>query len=212
MTINTTTELANISRRALMLGLAAGTFVLTVRVPLPALAQEKKYGGEAMAGELKDDPRVFLSIADDGKVTVLCNRAEMGQGVRTSWAIVVADELEADLARVKVQQAPGDETRFGNQNTDGSRSMRHHFEPLRRISAAARQMIEEEAAARWGVSVREVKAENHEVVHRASGRRLGFGALATGAAARPIPPREILAFKNSGPIPLHRSREHFADR
>jgi isoquinoline 1-oxidoreductase beta subunit len=193
--MNATTQLTNVSRRALLLGLAAGTLVLTVRVPLPALAKEKKYGGAAMKGGLKDNPHIFLSIADDGTVTLLCNRAEMGQGVRTSWAMVVADELEADLARVKVLQAPGDEARFGNQNTDGSRSMRHHFEPLRRIGAAARQMIEEEAAARWGVPVREVKAENHEVVQGSSGRRLGFGALANGAAVRPVPPREALVFK-----------------
>jgi isoquinoline 1-oxidoreductase subunit beta len=185
----------NVSRRAFLRGLAAGTFVLAVRVSAPAFGQEKKYGGEAMSGGLRDDPRIFLSIDDDGTVTLLCNRAEMGQGVRTSWAIVVADELEGDLTRVKVVQAPGDEARYGNQNTDGSRSMRHHFEPLRRISAAARQMLEEEAAARWGVAVAAVKAVNHEVVHPASGRRLGFGALARGAAARPVPTREALVFK-----------------
>ena len=179
-----TAELTNFSRRALLLGLAAGTFVLVVRMSLPPLAHG-----------LKDDPRIFLSIADDGTVTLLCNRAEMGQGVRTSWAMVVADELEADLARFRVLQALGNEARYGNQNTDGSRSMRHHFEPLRRIGAAARQMIEEEAAARWRVPVPEVKADNHEVVHRASGRRLGFGALARGAAARPVPAREALVFK-----------------
>lgn len=149
-----------------------------------------------MSNGLKDDPRIFLSIADDGTVSLLCNRAEMGQGVRTSWAMVVADELEADLARVKVLQAPGNEVRYGNQDTDCSRSMRQHFEPLRRIGAAARQMLEEEAAARWGVPATEVNAVNHEVVNRTSGRRLGFGALARGAAARPVPPREALVFKS----------------
>jgi isoquinoline 1-oxidoreductase beta subunit len=131
----------------------------------------------------------------DGTVSLLCHRAEMGQGIRTSWGMVAADELEADLARVKVLQAPGDQARFGNQNTDGSRSMRHHFEPLRRIAAAARQMLEQEAAARWNVAVTEVKAENHGIVHGASGRRLDFGALAAGAAARPVPARESLVFK-----------------
>lgn len=191
-------EVTNLSRRAFLRGLAAGTFVLAVPISLPAFAQDRRYGGEAMGGGLKDDPRIFLSIADDGTVSLLCNRAEMGQGVRASWAIVVADELEADLARVKVQQAPGDEARYGNQNTDGSRSTRHHFEPLRRIGAAARRMLEDEAAARWGVPVKEVKAGNHEVVHGASGRRLGFGALARGAAARPVPVREALVFKTPG--------------
>jgi isoquinoline 1-oxidoreductase beta subunit len=189
-------ELQNVSRRGFLRGLAAGAFVLAARVSPPAFGQEKKYGGEAMSGGLKDDPRIFLSIGEDGTVTLLCNRAEMGQGVRTSWAMVAADELEADLARVKVEQAPGNEARYGNQNTDGSRSMRHHFQPLRRIGAAARRMLEEEAAARWDVPVSQVKAENHGVVHAPSGRRLGFGALARGAAARPVPAPEALALKS----------------
>lgn len=184
----------NASRRAFMLGMTAGAFILAARLT-PAVAQERIYGGDAMPGGLKDDPRVFLSIAEDGSVSLLCNRAEMGQGVRTSWAMVVADELEADLARVRVLQAPGDQARYGNQNTDGSRSMRHHFGPLRRIGAAARRMLQEEAAERWSVSVSDVYAQNHEIIHRATGRRLGFGALAAGAAARPVPAREALSFK-----------------
>jgi isoquinoline 1-oxidoreductase beta subunit len=183
----------NLSRRAVLLGLTAGSLVLGLR--LPALAQTKKFGGDAMPQGLKDDPRIFISIADDGKVTLLCNRAEMGQGVRTSWAMVVADELEADMARVTVLQAPGDEARYGNQNTDGSRSMRHHFEPLRRIGAAARRMLEEEAASRLGVPIAEVAAVNHEVVHRASGRKLPFGDLARNAAQRAVPDRALLSFK-----------------
>ncbi len=192
-----TMQVANVARRSVLLGLAAGSFVLSVRLPSPAQAQEKKFGGDGMPGGLKDDPRLFLSIAEDGTVTLLCIRAEMGQGVRTSFGMVVADELEADLGRMKVLQAPGDQTRFGNQDTDGSRSMRHHFEPLRRIAAAARQMLEQEAAARWSVPVTEVKAENNGIVHAGSGKRLDFGALAKGAAARPVPPQDKLVFKGA---------------
>lgn len=184
----------SLSRRGFLRGLAAGSFVLATGIR-PARAQETKYGAEAMSGGLKDDPRIFLAIADDGTVSLLCHRAEMGQGVRTSWAMVVADELEAELARVRVLQAPGDEARFGNQNTDGSRSMRHHFQALRRIGAAARQMLEQEAAARWKVTVAEVRAERHEVVHAASGRRIGFGELARAAALRPVPAADALVFK-----------------
>ncbi|MEW6688640.1 MAG: molybdopterin cofactor-binding domain-containing protein [Pseudomonadota bacterium] len=188
-------EVTNVSRRGFLRGLTAGAFLLSVRISPSAFAQEKKYAGEGMPGGLKDDPRIFLSIADDGTVNLLCNRAEMGQGIRTSWAMVVADELEADLARVKVLQAPGDQARYGNQNTDGSRSMRHHFTALRRIGAAARRMLEEEAAALWGAPIAEIKADNHEVLHTASGRRLGFGALARGAANRQVPAREALVLK-----------------
>jgi isoquinoline 1-oxidoreductase beta subunit len=192
----TVKALENVSRRSVLLGAAAGSLVLALRFAVPAEAQETKYGAEAMSGGVKDDPRVFLSIGEDGSVTLLCHRAEMGQGVRTSWAIVVADELEADIARVKVAQAPGDEARFGNQNTDGSRSMRHHFMPLRRIAVAARRMLEEEAASRWRVPVPDVAADNHEVVHRPTGRRLDFGVLARAAAARPVPASDSLVFKS----------------
>ena len=188
-----TPEITNVARRSVLLGLAAGSFVLSIR--LPAQAQEKKFGGEGMPGGVKDDPKLFLSVADDGTVNLLCIRAEMGQGIRTGFQTVIADELGADLNRVKVLQAPGNQAKFGNQDTDGSRSMRHHFLPLRRIAAATRQMLAEEAAAKWGVPVTEVKADNHGMVHGPSNRRLEFGALAKGAAARPVPPADKLVLK-----------------
>jgi len=162
MTMGRVSDLSNVSRRGFLIGTVSGALVLSARLP-QALAQTKLYGGDAMPGGLKDDPRIFLSIAEDGNVRLLCNRAEMGQGVRTSWAMVVADELEAELDRFIVDQAAGDQARYGNQKTDGSRSMRHHFMPLRRIGAAARQMLEAEAAARWNVPVADVVAERHEV-------------------------------------------------
>ena len=192
-----TPEITNVARRSVLLGLAAGSFVLSVRLSAPAQAQDKKFGGEGMPGGVKDDPKLFLSIADDGTVTLLCIRAEMGQGIRTGFQTVIADELGADLGRVKVMQAPGNQAKFGNQDTDGSRSMRHHFLPLRRIAAATRQMLAEEAAAKWGVPVTEVKADNHGMVHGPSNRRLEFGALAKGAAARPVPPADKLVLKLS---------------
>ena len=104
----------------------------------------------------------------------------MGQGVRTGMPMIVADELEADWKRVRVVQATGDEKRFGNQDTDGSRSTRHFFEPMRRCGAAARTMLEAAAAARWGVPVGEVEARNHEVVHAKTGRRAGYGVAGQG--------------------------------
>ncbi len=132
------------------------------------------------------DPRVFVAIASDGTVTIVAHRSEMGTGVRTSLPLVVAEELEADWSRVKVQQATGDEVKFGNQDTDGSRSTRHYLIPMRQIGASARMMLEAAAAKRWGVPASEVKAVNHEVVHStASGRRLGFGELAP-----PMPQRK----------------------
>ena len=116
----------------------------------------------------------------------------MGTGSRTSLPMIVADELEADWSRVQVVQAPGDEEKYGNQDTDGSRSMRHFIQPMRQCGAAARQMLEAGRGQAAGASpVGEVQAQNHEVVHKASGRKLGYGELAAGgqraadAAGRP---------------------------
>ena len=142
------------------------------------------------------DPRVFVAIASDGTVTIVAHRSEMGTGVRTSLPLIVAEEMEADWSRVKVQQAHGDEVKYGNQDTDGSRSTRHYLMPMRQIGASARAMLEAAAAKRWGVPATEVKAVNHEVVHSASGRRLGFGELAADAAKEPVPNVEGLKLKD----------------
>lgn len=192
----------NESRRGFVLGFGAGSFVLAFgggALARLAHAQEKKeapkYGGAGMANGLRDDPRLFVEIGADGTVGIFCIRSEMGQGVRTSVAMVVADELGADWARVQVKQAPGDEPKYGNQNTDGSRSLRQSFAALRRAGAAARAMLEAAAAAAWAVDVGEVKAGVHEVVHAKSGRKLGFGELAAKAAALPVPKADTLKLK-----------------
>lgn len=191
--------IANISRRGFLAGAGAGAFVLAVGLPVlarAAEAEQKAFGVDAMPHGWRDDPSVFIAIADDGTVTVTCHRSEMGQGVRTSIAMVVADELEADWSRVRAAQAPADEPRYGNQDTDGSRSLRHFYMPMRRAGAAARTMLEQAAAARWGVPVSEVRAENHAVLHQASGRSLGYGELAKEAAALPVPERDGVRLKD----------------
>ncbi|AMB87960.1 acylaldehyde oxidase [Pseudomonas agarici] len=190
--------LSNLSRRGFLKGVGAtGALVLAATWGLPeAFAEgEKKYGADGMPNGWIDDPKVYISIDADGSVTVICNRSEMGQGVRTSLSMVVADELEADWALVKVRQAPADEVRFGNQNTDGSRSMRHWYEPMRRCGAAARNMLEQAAAAQWSVPVGECQAQLHRVIHRPSGRELGYGALAAAAGALAVPARDSLKLK-----------------
>ena len=185
--------LANVSRRRFLQGMSLGGLVLTVGFQSDARAQEpKKYGADGMPNGWVDNPLAFVSIAENGTVTIVCHRSEMGQGVRTGMPMIVADELEADWKRVRVAQAPGDEKKFGNQDTDGSRSTRHFFEPMRRCGAAARAMLEAAAAERWKVPVSEVGAKNHEVVHRSTGRRLGYGALAKAAAGQPVPDRAKL--------------------
>ena len=191
--------LNNLSRRGFLQGVGAtGALVIAASWGLPeAFAADavKKYGGDAMPHGLIDDPKVYVSIATDGTVTVICNRSEMGQGVRTSLSLVVADELDADWAHVRVQQAPGDEVRYGNQDTDGSRSMRHWFEPMRRCGASARAMLEQAAADQWKVPLGECRAQLHKVIHQPSGRALGYGELAAAAGALAVPARDTLRLK-----------------
>ncbi len=157
--------------------------------------EPKKYGADAMPHGWQDDPKVFIAIAPDGTVTVTCHRSEMGQACAHSVALVVADELEADWSRVKVAQAWGDETRFGNQDTDGSRSLRHFFPHLRHAGAAARAMLVQAAAKQWGVPVAEVKAENSVLTHAKSKRTIGYGEIAAAAAELPVPARESVTLK-----------------
>lgn len=188
--------LPEISRRTLLQGSAGWVFSLALTAQGVVHAQEaQKYGADSMPGGTVDDPLVFVSIAADGTVTIIAHRAEMGTGVRTSLPMVVADELEARWDKVKIVQAEANEARYGNQNVDGSRSMRHFFGPMRRVGAAARQMLEAAAAARWGVPVAQVKAVQHEVIHTPSGKRLGYGELAADAAKQPVPQGEALRLK-----------------
>lgn len=196
-------SIINVSRRDFLKDLALSGLVLAAGFPALMRADEtlpspeaKKYGADAMPHGWVDDPLVFVAIADDNTVTIVCHRSEMGQGVRTSLPMVVADELDANWWHVKVQQAPGDEEKYGNQDTDGSRSMRHFFMPMRRVGAAARQMLATAAAAQWQVPVQEVMADLHRIVHPASGRSLTYGELAQAAAKLPVPAGETLKLKN----------------
>lgn len=188
--------LANASRRGFLAGASAGALVLAVGFPRNARGQDQKFGADAMPNGWRDDPRVFIAIDGEGIVTVTCHRSEMGQGVRTSIAMVVADELDADWGKVRVSQAWADEEHFGSQDTDGSRSLRHFFMPLRRAGAAARAMLEQAAAQRWSVPVAEVAASNHAVFHAATGRRLEYAELATAAAGLPVPAQSRVKLKD----------------
>jgi isoquinoline 1-oxidoreductase beta subunit len=193
---DTALEVINVSRRAFLGTVSAVGLMLAVGCsPRPSTTDQPKYGADSMPHGWVDNPLVFVAIAPDGTVTIVCHRSEMGQGVRTSLPMVVADELEADWQRVRVQQAPADEQRFGNQDTDGSRSVRHFFAPMRRCGAAARTMLEQAAATQWGVPIEEVGAVNHEVVHGPTNRRIGYGELATAASQLPVPKDDTLRLK-----------------
>ncbi|MGI9499875.1 MAG: molybdopterin cofactor-binding domain-containing protein, partial [Geminicoccaceae bacterium] len=123
----------NVSRRTFLKGTAAGSGLVVAMQLVPFNAAEAfetyDHGGHAMPNGVVNDPHIFVSIDPDGTVTIVTIRSEMGTGARTSLPMVIADEMEADWSRVKIVQAEGDEPKYGNQDTDGSRSMRHHIQP-----------------------------------------------------------------------------------
>ena len=186
-----------LDRRDFIKGIGAtGALILTANWSWSQDASEKKYGGAGMPGGTKEDPKLFIAINSDGTIDITCTRSEMGQGIRSSLALVVADELEADWQYCRVVQAVGDEAIYGNQNTDGSRSMRHWFMPMRRCGAAARTMLEQAAAANWNVPASEVNASLHEVNHAKSGRSIGYGDLAGKMASQAVPEMSSVALKS----------------
>lgn len=190
-------QIANVSRRLVLKGIvASGALVLGTSLLSRSAMSAWDTGAGKMPGGTVNDPHVYIAVDASGLVTIVTNRSEMGTGVRTSLPMVVADEMEADWARVHVAQAPGDEKTYGNQDTDGSRSVRHFIQPMRQCGAAMRMMLEQAAAARWGVDVAQVRAENHKVVHLASGNMLGYGELAKAASALPTPSVDNLKLKD----------------
>jgi isoquinoline 1-oxidoreductase beta subunit len=144
--------------------------------------------------EVTFSPSLFISLNGNGDVTLIAHRSEMGQGIRTSLPLVIADEMEADWSRVKVVQATGDE-KYGDQITDGSYSVRMFFTPMRKAGATIRLLLEQAAAKEWNVDASECKARNHEVVH-SSGKSLGFGYLAEKAAQLPVPNESSVMLKS----------------
>ena len=179
----------NISRRAFLKSAGiTGAFVLGANVvPNPIIgAVRAQTNGNVV------QPNLFVGIADDGTVTITCSRSEMGQGVRTGIPMILADELEADWRRVRIWQAPGDETKYDpagkdGQNTDGSRSTRHHFDIMRNLGAAGRYVLEQAAARKWGVDPSEVYAKDHRLYHTGSGESFDFGEVVDAAADIAVP-------------------------
>ncbi|MDB4994249.1 MAG: acylaldehyde oxidase [Myxococcaceae bacterium] len=176
-----------IPRRAFLagLGFAAGGLALGISQGVVHAAPEADPAIPA-PGTTGFRANAWVHVAPDGVVTIVCHRSEMGQGVRSSLHIVIADELGADLARVKLVQGTGDKA-YGDQNTDGSHSVRGHFDELRMLGATARTMLIEVAARQWGVTPAECTAKDHAVRHTRTKRTLDFGALATGAAKLKVP-------------------------
>jgi isoquinoline 1-oxidoreductase subunit beta len=181
--------IVNLSRRGfLKAGIAAGGgLLLGFRVPPSAREVEA-----ATAASKQATLNSWVRVAQDGTVTIIVGQSEMGQGIMTAIPMIIADELEAEWSKVRIEQAPadpayGDPQRGGQQSTNGSRSIRNLMPIWRRAGAAAREMLVGAAAKEWGVSSEECVAEQGTVRHRPSGKELTYGELAVKAAELPVP-------------------------
>jgi isoquinoline 1-oxidoreductase beta subunit len=182
------------TRRGFLKGAAAVGVGLVVDFRLePARAQTAPTAPAVLA------PNAFVRVAPDNTVTIVAKHLEMGQGVHTGLATLLAEELDADWSQIRVEAAPADAKRYNNlawgplisvQVTGGSNSIRNSWEQLRRAGATARAMLVAAAAQRWGVPAAEITVDRGVVAHAPSGRRATFGELAADAAKQ-APPRKV---------------------
>lgn len=186
--------ISNVSRRNFLQGaLAASAFVLGARFqPAALFADEMPHDTQVDDATLH--PNVFVGVDSDGTIWIIAHRSEMGTTSRTSLPLVLADEIDADWNHVKIEQAIGD-PRYGDQDTDGSHSIRSFFQTMRECGATARYMLIQAAAQQWGVPASECSTEPSQVVHSASGRRIGYGQLAAAAAKLPVPAKSDVKLK-----------------
>lgn len=164
--------MSGFSRRDFLtaLGLSTGGLVLTGSVTWAADEAPR-----ALA------PNVFVHIAEDGLVTIVCHRTEMGQGVRSTLPALIADELGADVSKIRVVQGDGDE-KFGDQNTDGSSSVRKRYQDLRVAGATARVLLSTVAAKKWGVDVSTLTTEDGFILHPPTKKKAPFAEFVLEAA------------------------------
>ena len=150
------------------------------------------FGRSEAADQADFTPNAFIRIGSDGKVVMTMPYVEMGQGTYTAIPMLIAEELEVNLAQVRLEHAPPNEKLYANpllgvQATGNSNAMRGAWKPLREAGATARMMLVAAAAQRWGVDQSTCRAQNGEVIHEPTGRRLRYGELAAAAAKMPVP-------------------------
>jgi isoquinoline 1-oxidoreductase beta subunit len=183
-----------LSRRVLLTGGLAGGFLLAFHLPLRALTpNEPVQPPDDTSGKFA--PNAFIRIDQAGNTTLVMPQVEMGQGVYTSIAMILAEELDADFAKVTLEHAPPNDKLYGNpvfglQVTGNSNSIRAFWKPLREAGASARAMLVQAAAQQWQVVPASCTTANSEVTHKESGRKLSYGALATAAGSQ-TPPKDV---------------------
>jgi isoquinoline 1-oxidoreductase beta subunit len=182
-------------RDFLRVGVTAGVG-LTLAFYLPGCGPAEKTAKATAAGGPAFEPNAFLRIGPGGSVTVISKHLEMGQGSYTGLATIVAEELDADWSKVRVEGAPADAKRYNNlqwgaaQGTGGSSSIANSWDQLRKAGATARAMLVAAAAADWSVPAGEITVENGVVRHSRSKREAGFGEL-VAKAAKVAAPAEV---------------------
>ncbi len=190
-----------VSRRTfLQAGVAAGGGLM-LTLSLPSLADARTEGaaradGGALAADGDTALTAYISIARDGTTTIMAKNPDMGQGVKTSLPMMIAEELDVAWSQVRTEYAPLDPKRYGAQFSGGSFSTPMNWEPLRRAGAAGRQMLVQAAARSWRVPVGECTTDRGTVHHAPSGRSLTYGALAARAARLPVPDLKTVALKD----------------
>ncbi|WP_299458492.1 molybdopterin cofactor-binding domain-containing protein [uncultured Microscilla sp.] len=157
---------------------AGGAFVLSFSMP---------WGNKLMAEPAKvHEMNAFLKIAKDGTITIMAKNPEIGQGVKTSLPMIIAEELCADWRKINVVQADLD-SKYGPQGAGGSTAINRHWKPLRKVGATAREMLLEAAAKKWGIDKKLCYAENGTIKNKKNRKKLSFGELAETAAQVPVP-------------------------
>ena len=183
----------NVSRRVFLT--AAGGLVLGLVLPEKDRLEAQAVGvppPNLFAPPPGGKPNAYIHIGTDESVTLLIPKGEMGQGPTTACSQLLAEELECDWSKVRMQIAPVDPSSYGHQTTVGSQAIRSTWEPLRRAGAEAREMLIAAAAQKWGVEKSQCRAENGFVIHQATGAHLTYGSLADAAAKLPVPARVAL--------------------
>lgn len=148
------------------------------------------------------EPNAYLSIATSGAVTILSKNPELGQGIKTTLPLIIAEELCADWKRVTVEQAPFDPSKYGWQGAGGSTGVPSNYDTMRRAGAVARTLLVEAAAELLNAPVEECRAEAGEVIHAITGRRLSYGELVVKAATLRLPDPQTLVLKSRQELSL----------
>jgi isoquinoline 1-oxidoreductase beta subunit len=185
---------STLSRRQFLKVSAATGLVLSLHLAGPTGVNAAGSKQARPAATETFQPNLFLRLAADNTVTITIPRSEMGQGVRTSMAMIVAEELDADWSTVRVEQAPAN-TAYGDQYTGGSTSIKFFWQPLREAGAVARAMLIAAAAQQWGVDPATCTTDKSKVIHPAGEPQLSYGELATAAAQLPVPEPAGLVLK-----------------